>query len=130
MGTETDTTDLIPAAAEPAGEAPKQDPKRFRVITLEEPIKRGDNSIHMITLRKPQAGELRGLTLEDLLKSNVDTILKLIPRISDPILIDKEVEGMDPADLTECGGAIRGFFMTKAQQVMIDRMIEEQSSTN
>ena len=121
MGTEADTTDILPA------EAPKKDSKRFREITLDEPIKRGDSEISAITLRKPQAGELRGLTLEDLLKTDVDTILKLIPRISDPILIDDEVNAMDPADLTECGGAIRGFFMTKAQQAIMDRMIEEQS---
>lgn len=111
-----------------AADKPKRDPKRFRDIVLDEPIKRGDHEIAEITLRKPQAGELRGLTLEDLLKSDVDTILKLIPRISDPILIDEEVAIMDPADLTECGGAIRGFFMTKAQQAIMDRMIEEQSS--
>lgn len=107
---------------------PANDGKKFKTITLDEPIKRGESEIATITLRKPQAGELRGLTLEDLLKTDVDTILKLIPRISDPILIDQEVAAMDPADLTECGGAIRGFFMTKAQQAIMDRMIEEQSS--
>ncbi|HZG31905.1 MAG TPA: phage tail assembly protein [Sphingopyxis sp.] len=109
-------------------EAPARDSRKFKTITLDDPIKRGDTEITAITLRKPQAGELRGLTLEDLLKTDVDTILKLIPRISDPALIDQEVAVMDPADLTECGGAIRGFFMTKAQQAIMDRMIEEQSS--
>lgn len=106
------------------------DNSHFKTITLDQPIKRGETMLASITLRKPRAGELRGLTLEELLKTDVTTILKLLPRISDPILIDEEVNAMDPADLTECGGAIRGFFMTKAQQAMMDRMIEEQQSRN
>lgn len=101
---------------------------KFKTITLDEPITRGDTLIEKITLRKPHSPELRGLTLENLLTTDVATIEKLLPRISDPILIDEEVAQIDPADLTEIGGAIRGFFMTKAQQAIMDRMIEEQSS--
>lgn len=107
-----------------------RDGNKFKEITLDQPIKRGESEIAAITLRKPSAGELRGLTLEDLLKTDVSTILTLIPRISSPNLIQEEVDAMDPADLTECGGAIRGFFMTKAQQAIMDKMIAEQLSTS
>ncbi|WP_044062382.1 phage tail assembly protein, partial [Pseudomonas aeruginosa] len=33
------------------------------VITLDQPIKRGAQSIESLTLRKPSSGELRGLHL-------------------------------------------------------------------
>lgn len=112
----TDQTDTPPA----------RDERKFKTITLEEPIKRGDTEIAMITLRKPTAGELRGLTLEALLTSQVDALLTLIPRISDPNLIDQEVSAMDPIDFAECGGAVRGFFMNKRQRAMMERLVAEQ----
>lgn len=95
-------------------------------ITLAEPIVRGEQVIRSITLRKPRAGEMRGLTLQDLLTSDVVAILKVVPRISEPVLTAHECDNLDLADLTEIGGAIRGFFMTAAEKKLIEAMIAEQ----
>lgn len=95
-------------------------------ITLSEPIKRGDTEITSIDLRKPKAGHLRGLTLQSLINTEIGALLTLIPRISNPPLAAHEVDELDPADLTEIGGAIRGFFMTPAERMMLEAMIVEQ----
>lgn len=97
----------------------------FETIELVEPITRGAKTIETLTLRKPKAGELRGLTLSDVIGLEIAAILKLIPRISEPALTPDECQELDPADLTEIGGTIRGFFMTKAERLMMETMIAE-----
>lgn len=95
-------------------------------VTLDEPITIGETVIDKVTLRKPKAGELRGLTLDDLIASDIDTLLKLIPRISSPVLAEEVVSTqLSPVDLGQIGGAVRGFFMTKGQHETLRRMIEE-----
>lgn len=116
-------------AATPPAPAPATSPELVPV-TLEEPIQRGDTTIDKITLRKPRSGELRGLTLQDLLTSDVTTIIKLVPRISDPILNDVEAGQIGPADIAQIGGVIRGFFLTAAERRAMDAMIAGQPSTN
>lgn len=83
-------------------------------ITLDTPIKRGDNEVTSITLRKPAAGELRGVTLTDLLQMDVAALTKVVPRISEPSLTEAEVARMDPADLVQIGGVVAGFLLPKA----------------
>lgn len=106
--------------------APAVDTTRFQTITLAEPLQRGEQVIDKITLRKPKAGELRGLNLQQLISVDVATILQLLPRISEPVLVESECNGLDPSDLTEIGGAIRGFFMTAAERRMLEAMLAEQ----
>jgi len=101
-------------------------PTAFETVELAEPLKRGDTTIDKLTLRKPKAGELRGLALSDVIGTDVATILKLVPRISEPKLTDDECHDLDPADLAEIGGTIRGFFMTKAERQIIETMMAEQ----
>ncbi len=98
---------------------------KFTPVTLEEPINRGENQVATITLRKPQAGELRGLTIEDIVGTDVNALIKLIPRISDPSLTEEEVAALDVIDIAQCAGAVRGFFMTKEQQARLTKMIED-----
>ncbi|MGO2242245.1 MAG: phage tail assembly protein [Halomonas sp.] len=82
-------------------------------IKLDEPIKRGEQTIREITLRKPKSGELRGISLADVLQMQTDALITLIPRLSTPSLTAAEVRQMDPADLVQCGGEIAGFLLTK-----------------
>lgn len=82
-------------------------------IVLDEPIKRGEQTISEITLRKPKSGELRGVSLADVLQMQTDALITLIPRLSTPSLTAVEVRQMDPADLVQCGGEIAGFLLTK-----------------
>lgn len=97
---------------------------KFETITLEEPIVRGETAITDLTLRKPSAGELRKLSLKDLINTDIDAILELLPRISDPILNDHEVNAICPGDLAQVGGVIRGFFLTPAERAAYQKMVE------
>lgn len=105
---------------------PSPDPARFETITLSKSITRGEQIIETITLRKPSAGNLRGMNLQQLIACDVTAILQLLPRISDPVLVEAECNDLDPSDLTEIGGAIRGFFMTASERRMLEAMIAEQ----
>ena len=79
-------------------------------IALEHSIKRGEGKpITEITLRKPAAGELRGLKLADLINGDVNATIRLVPRISQPTVTEQEVAAMDVADLLGCADAIAGF---------------------
>lgn len=83
------------------------------VIELETPIKREGGNIEKLTLRKPVSGELRGLSLADLINMEVDSITKVLPRISNPTLTEQDVREMDPADLSDCGRQIADFLLPK-----------------
>ena len=83
-------------------------------VTLDTPIRRGTTSINSITLRKPTSGELRGVSLVELLQMDVGSLIKVLPRISSPSLTAVEVAGMDPADLLALSSKISGFLLQKS----------------
>jgi len=86
-------------------------------IVLEQPIKRGEKStITEITLRKPAAGELRGLKLTDLLNGDVNATIRLVPRISQPTLTEQEAAALDIADLLMCADTVAGFLQKKGAE--------------
>lgn len=89
---------------------------RLTTIVLDTPLKRGEQEIVELTLRKPSSGELRGLSLVRVGQMDVDEIRKLIPRISSPVLIDAEVDQLDVADLMEVAAAIGNFLLSKRQR--------------
>lgn len=82
-------------------------------VQLDTAIQRDGDKIEKLVLRKPMAGELRGLSLAEVLNLDVDSVTKLIPRISTPTLTEQEVRNMDPADLVEAGKEIAGFLLQK-----------------
>lgn len=84
------------------------------LITLDEPIKRDGGDITSIDLRRPTSGELRGLSLAELLNTQVDPLIKLLPRITQPTLTEAELKKMAPADLVQLGGAVVNFLAPKA----------------
>ncbi|KWC22786.1 phage tail protein [Burkholderia ubonensis] len=83
-------------------------------LTLDTPIERGNQTIDKITLRKPRSGELRGVSLSDLVSLDVAALSKVLPRISSPTLTEADVANIDPADLVQLGGIFAGFLMPKA----------------
>lgn len=85
-------------------------------IPLDTPIARGDNKIESVTLRKPTSGELRGVSLTDILQMNVDALTVVLPRISTPTLLKQDVTAMDPADLVQLGSTVAGFLLPKASR--------------
>ena len=84
------------------------------VITLDYPIKRGDTEVKQVTLRKPLAGQLRGVKLAELLNLDVGAVQMILPRISTPTLLPHEIAQLDPADLTELATKVAGFFVRKS----------------
>lgn len=97
------------------------------IITLDEPIVRGETRITSIEIRKPNAGALRGVSLRALLDFETDAIIKVLPRISEPPLIDKECALLDPADIVQAGAKIAGFLLPKSARAEAQAEAEAQS---
>jgi hypothetical protein len=87
-----------------------------KTINIDQPITQGDNVFVAVDLRKPTAGELRGLSLADLLRMEVAALETVIPRIATPTLTKQDVAKMDPADLMQCAVAVADFLLQKAQK--------------
>ena len=107
----TDNTAITSTEAAALAEAVAQrDPN---TVTLDTPIKRGNVFITEVTLRKPSAGELRGVSLAELLQMKVDALQTVLPRITNPILHKQDMATLDPADLVNMGTVVVGFLLTK-----------------
>ncbi|MDR3429012.1 phage tail assembly protein [Silvimonas sp.] len=88
-----------------------------QVVDLDTVLQRGEQTISAITLRKPKSGELRGIALTDLMRMEVTALQTVLPRISEPTLTSHDVAQMDPADLAQCGIAVAGFLLPKAERL-------------
>lgn len=84
------------------------------VCDLDTPIVRGATTIDSVTVRKPMAGELRGVALVELMNLEVNALRKVLPRITSPALTDAEVGRMDPADLVDLGSKVASFLLKKS----------------
>lgn len=81
-----------------------------RTVTLSQPVKIDGQAETRITLRKPKAGEMRGLMLVNVLQMEVGTLIRLLPRISTPPLAEDQIAEMDLVDITALGSGVVGFF--------------------
>lgn len=79
------------------------------VVILEQPLKRGDQELKEITLIKPNAGTLRGVSLAAVANSEVDALIKVLPRMTAPMLTEQEVAAMELPDLVALAGQVVGF---------------------
>lgn len=86
----------------------------FANVTLDVPIERGETTITEVKVRKPNSGELRGLTLMALSQLDYGALEQLLPRITQPILTKAEIGRLDPADLMQLGGEVMDFLLPKA----------------
>lgn len=89
-------------------------PQTNDAITLDEPLKRGEQAITSVSVRKPASGELRGVALSDLLNLDVNAVIKILPRVTTPSLTEQEVARLDPADLVQLGSKVAGFLLPKS----------------
>lgn len=80
-------------------------------IELKKAIIRGDKEIKSVELREPNAGEMRGLRLNDLLNADVDAVMTMLPRITSPSLQKHEINELNPVDLANLSGEIMSFFI-------------------
>ncbi|WP_086873363.1 phage tail assembly protein [Kosakonia pseudosacchari] len=90
--------------------------KNENVITLENPIKRGEQVIDQITLMKPNAGTLRGVSLASVANSDVDALIKVLPRVTAPSLTEQEVAALELPDLVALAGKVIGFLSPNSAQ--------------
>ncbi|WP_416261789.1 phage tail assembly protein [Gibbsiella quercinecans] len=83
-------------------------------VTLDVPVTRGETQITEIKVNKPNAGALRGVRLQALMETDVDSLIKVLPRITQPTLTAAEVANLDPADLYQLSNAVAFFFLTNS----------------
>lgn len=86
-------------------------------ITLSTPIISGKTEIKTITIRKPLAGDLRGVKLLNFVDADIDSLAKVLPRISTPTLSEQDVYNMDLADLTNVVVEMSIFLKPKSSSV-------------
>ena len=98
--------------------------KTSEPITLAEPIVRGEQKIESIVLRKPRAGELRGLSIQDLMNARMSAVLDVLPRIAMPPITADEVNQLEPEDAAACAGAIIDFFLTPADRKKVEKVLQ------
>lgn len=84
-------------------------------VTLDEPVIRGEQKIAELGLRRPRSGELRGLSMIDIVQLKIDAIHELLPRITVPPLTLPEVHAMSVADLFTISTKVADFFIPKDQ---------------
>lgn len=90
-------------------------------VTLDTPIVRGSTTIETLTIRKPSAGELRGVKLQALMESDVNSIITLLPRITSPVLTTGEVNSMDASDLLALGNEVIIFLLPKSVRADLEK---------
>ena len=79
------------------------------IVTLDSPVQRGEQKIEKVTVAKPNAGTLRGVSLASLAQSDVDALIKVLPRMTYPALTEHEITRLDASDLILFAGKVVGF---------------------
>ena len=108
---------------QPEPTAPAAPANTVATVTLDSPITRGATTITQLHLRKPKAGALRGINLAELLMLRAESVMVLLPRITEPPLLKHEVENMEPVDLIACATEVVNFL---APQATLDKAQEAQ----
>lgn len=109
-----DDTNATTHAVDGAQPAPQHPPG---TVTLETPVQLGSQLVTHVTVRRPNAGELRGLALAPLLQLDVASLQMLLPRITTPMLPRAVVDSLDPVDLLQLGSEVSSFLLTKADRL-------------
>lgn len=80
-------------------------------VVLNQPIKRGDTEISEVTITDTMKhpGCLRGLRLFDVMQSDVDSLIKLLPRVTSPMLTENELVAMGTYDFVMLATAAVSF---------------------
>lgn len=86
------------------------------IVELDTPLKRGDQVITKITLRKPLGGALTGAKVVDLLNLDLVAASKVVRRISSPVITAQEFLAMEAEDCTAIAGEIANFLLQKRQK--------------
>ncbi|MGG2079995.1 phage tail assembly protein [Lelliottia nimipressuralis] len=79
------------------------------VVTFDNPLMRGEQKIEQVTVSRPNAGTLRGVSLAALANCDVDALIKVLPRMTYPALNEHEIAQLGAADLIALAGKVVGF---------------------
>ncbi len=85
-------------------------------IVLDTPITRGNQTITQVVIRKPAAGELRGIRIQSLLEMDVESVMTALTRVTIPTLSKPELMQTDPADFLQLGMGLITFLLPKSIQ--------------
>lgn len=69
----------------------------------------GGEPIKTVVLREPFAGEMRGLKFSELMEFDVDSMVKLIPRISN--LTERQMINLKPVNMAPLFTGVANFFV-------------------
>lgn len=84
-------------------------PENDNLVTLENPIQRGNLLIEQVTVTKPNAGTLRGVSLAAVANSDVDALIKVLPRMTYPPLLESDIVKMELPDMVTLASKVIGF---------------------
>lgn len=80
------------------------------IVTLPFPIAvEGGDPISEVTLKEPKAGDLRGLKFSEVMETDVDSMMAIIPRIS-PLTI-RQLENLKMTNMLPLVEGVIGFFV-------------------
>lgn len=94
---------------------------QMSTVTLDAPIVSGDITITQVQVRKPQAGELRGLSLSALLNLDYAALETVLQRITIPTLTKAQIIAMDPSDFTQLGSEVMDFLLPKGAKAALSQ---------
>lgn len=81
-------------------------------VTLEKPLKRGDQVITAVTVLPPaDSGALRGTRITELMQMHVDSMAVLLPRVTSPTLTQHDVYKLAPADFVQLATKVTDFLL-------------------
>ncbi|MDF7662409.1 phage tail assembly protein [Erwiniaceae bacterium L1_54_6] len=86
-------------------------------VVLVKPVirKNGDITEVTVTETMQQTGSLRGLKLYDVMTSDVDSLIKLLPRVTSPALTEAEVSLLDVRDFAELAKEVADFLAPSSE---------------
>ncbi len=108
-------------AAAPAETAPEEitsgidsTGRPWKLVTLDNPLKRPGPPVTKIIVRKPMGGDLRGTELARVYNADVVSMQTILPRITEPTVHKADLISMDGEDLAALSGEVVNFLLPKA----------------
>ncbi|WP_387467767.1 phage tail assembly protein [Photorhabdus sp. RM323S] len=89
-----------------------------KTITLSEPLERHNGeTITQVTITDTmkQVGALRGLKLYDVMTSDVNSLITLLPRVTQPRLTEAEISSMGIQDFTQLASGVADFLAPSSE---------------
>lgn len=91
-------------------------------VTLQEPIEIAGKEYKEITLKKPYAGNLRGLSITQLQTGDTEQTIRFISRVSD--LPVAAIERLSLADFNSLSNLVFGFLYPKSLNDIVSGLSE------